>query len=134
MRPCSSPLPLFFSSPCAGEEQGFKSLLGKGDATIWFEAAKSLPPLTGTAPDGPLGDEELDAVERLRQVSPTTQLSIQESNTFPSNNIHLLTPSSPSSPSHSLFLTYASSLSVNPAPRVRSPLFSIPHAGGREAD
>ncbi|GFH16007.1 CBF domain-containing protein, partial [Haematococcus lacustris] len=51
----------FGVGPRPGEQHG-KSLLGKSDPTIWFEAAAALPPLP--ASDQPISDED---VERLRQ-------------------------------------------------------------------
>ncbi|KAL6757303.1 CBF/Mak21 family-domain-containing protein [Haematococcus lacustris] len=51
----------FGVGPRPGEQHG-KSLLGKSDPTVWFEAAAALPPLP--ASDQPISDED---VERLRQ-------------------------------------------------------------------
>mmetsp|Transcript_8714 Transcript_8714/g.18540 ORF Transcript_8714/g.18540 Transcript_8714/m.18540 type:complete len:1163 (-) Transcript_8714:938-4426(-) len=56
----------FGVGPRPGEERGFKSLLGKDDATIWYEAASALPPLPAPAAEQD-GEPDLDQVERLRQ-------------------------------------------------------------------
>lgn len=50
----------------AGEEKGLRSLLGRDENTVWFEALAALGPLDTSQPLQ--GEPNLDLVETLRQV------------------------------------------------------------------